>query len=226
MGILDRFEERVNRLVNGTFAKAFEAEVQPVEIASALQNEATDRAVIMGAGRTVVPNIYSIDLAPHDYERLSAHAETLCRELAASLREFIAEQRYTTLGEVRVDLAEDKELIKGVFRVNATARSESGTSEPNTAALRRGPHLIVEGFVFPLTRNTTVIGRGTDADVKVEQPSVSRKHCEITLGQTPMIRDLGSTNGTYIGNQQIESAALTEDTDIRLGNVVIQYRAH
>ncbi|MEY3278282.1 MAG: hypothetical protein RLZZ426_768, partial [Actinomycetota bacterium] len=44
MGILDRFEQRVDRLVNGAFAKAFSAEVQPVEIAAALQSEVDDRA--------------------------------------------------------------------------------------------------------------------------------------------------------------------------------------
>ena len=40
MGILDRFERRLDRMVNGAFARAFKAEVQPVEIASALQRGA------------------------------------------------------------------------------------------------------------------------------------------------------------------------------------------
>ena len=39
MGLLERFEDSLDRLVNGAFARAFKAEVQPVEIASALQRE-------------------------------------------------------------------------------------------------------------------------------------------------------------------------------------------
>ena len=44
MGLLERFEDSLDRLVNGAFARAFKAEVQPVEIAAALQREVDDRA--------------------------------------------------------------------------------------------------------------------------------------------------------------------------------------
>ncbi|MEY2634281.1 MAG: hypothetical protein RIS75_221, partial [Actinomycetota bacterium] len=91
VGILDRFEQRVDRLVNGAFAKAFAAEVQPVEIASALASEVDDRAVIVGAGRTVVPNSFTIDLSSADYERLSAYAAPLKLELEGVVREHITE---------------------------------------------------------------------------------------------------------------------------------------
>ena len=50
MGVLQRFEHRVERLVNGAFARAFKAEVQPVEIAAALQRECDDRAAIVARG--------------------------------------------------------------------------------------------------------------------------------------------------------------------------------
>ena len=62
MGVLDRFERRLDRLVNGTFARAFKSEVQPVEIASALQRECDDKAAIVGRGRTIVPNTFRVEL--------------------------------------------------------------------------------------------------------------------------------------------------------------------
>ena len=62
MGVLQRFERRIEGLVNRAFARAFKAEVQPVEIASALQRECDDRTAIVARGRTMVPNAFTVDL--------------------------------------------------------------------------------------------------------------------------------------------------------------------
>ena len=51
MGVLDRFEKGIERAVNGAFAKAFRAEVQPVEIASALRRAVDEKAAVIGRGR-------------------------------------------------------------------------------------------------------------------------------------------------------------------------------
>ena len=92
MGLLDRFEQRLDRLVNGAFAKAFKAQVQPVEIASALQREMDDRAAVVSRGRTVVPNVFTVDLSEADSERLMTYDEPLRGELVDVLREY-AEER-------------------------------------------------------------------------------------------------------------------------------------
>lgn len=226
MGILERFEQRVDRLVNGAFARAFAAEVQPIEIAAALTNEATDRAVIMGAGRTVVPNFFQVELSPADYDRLTAFAEQLRTELAAVLREHVSEQRYTTLGQVKVDFALDESLATGLFRVSAEVRDELTPAETAaTTSTRRGPHLVIDGYSHPLTRQRTVLGRGSDADIRIEDNGVSRHHCEILLSVPPKLVDLGSTNGTWVHGQRVTEIALNEDLDIALGNVVVQFRS-
>ena len=62
MGVLQRFERRIEEMVNRPFARAFKAEVQPVEIASALQRECDDRAAIVARGRTMVPNAFTVAL--------------------------------------------------------------------------------------------------------------------------------------------------------------------
>ncbi len=64
MGVLQRFEQRIEEMVNRPFARAFKAEVQPVEIASSLQRECDDRAAIVSRGRTMVPNVFTVALAP------------------------------------------------------------------------------------------------------------------------------------------------------------------
>ncbi|MEY3407216.1 MAG: hypothetical protein RL038_277 [Actinomycetota bacterium] len=225
LSILNKFERRVDRLVNGAFAKAFATEVQPVELAAALAREVDDRAVIIGAGRTVVPNVFRIELAPTDFERLNPFANALKLELSGFVREHITEQRFTTLGNIAVELNLDPNLNTGIFRVNAQAEENGAVIEDiQSVETRRGPHVILNGFVYPLTTSTTVIGRGTDADIRVDNGSISRRHCEIALTNPITIRDLGSTNGTWIQGERISQKQIVSDVDITLGDVVLQFR--
>lgn len=77
MGLLERFEDSLDRMVNGAFARAFKAEVQPVEIASALQREISDRAAVIDRNRTVIPNVFNVELSEHDYKRLAVFKDAL-----------------------------------------------------------------------------------------------------------------------------------------------------
>jgi len=226
VGILDRFEQRVDRLVNGAFAKAFTAEVQPVEIAAALQAELDDRAVIVGAGRTVVPNRFTVDLATEDFNRLAGFENPLKTELISVLREHITEQRYTTLGQLNIEFANDENLTTGIFRISADADDDARGDDVSAAGIstRRGPHVVINGFAHSLTQQQTVLGRGTDADIKVEDNGVSRRHCEIVLSAPPVLRDLNSTNGTWVQGQRISTLTLSADVDITVGSTSIQFR--
>jgi hypothetical protein len=226
VGILDRFEDRINRVVNGAFAKAFESEVQPVEIAAAIQAEVDEKAVIVGAGRTVVPNIFEVELSQTDYDRLLTYENPLKSEIAAVIREHIVTQRYTTLGQIKIALAVDEDLTTGVFRVTSSAIDDGGLpiSSSDQLASRKGPTVVIDGFVHPLTRSKTVIGRSEAADIQVEDSGVSRKHCEIDLLSSPVVRDLGSTNGTWVHGNRITEQKLDEDVDITIGTTVIQFR--
>jgi hypothetical protein len=123
VGVLQRFERRIEDMVNRPFARAFKAEVQPVEIASALQRECDDRAAIVARGRTMVPNSFTVALGPHDHERLSVYAEALGQELAAMVREHAEEQRYVFVGPVTVSFELDEELPTGRFQVRSVAEA-------------------------------------------------------------------------------------------------------
>ena len=118
MGILDRFERRLDRLVNGAFARAFKAEVQPVEIASALQRECDDRAAIVGRDRTIVPNSFTVDLAPSDFERLDGLPRRACPESSPTWCASTPASRATRfVGPLTVDIKRDDDLETGLFRV-------------------------------------------------------------------------------------------------------------
>ena len=231
MGLLDRFEQRLDRMVNGAFARAFKAEVQPVEIASALAREMDDRAAVVSRGRTVVPNVFLVELSPHDHDRLSVYASTLTEELAGVVREHAEEQRYTFLGGTEVSLGRDESLETGLFRVSSEAKAGVASQAPAGRAPALPPtdaghpRLVADDTAHPLTRAVTRIGRGSDVDIRVDDPGVSRHHAEILLGRETVLRDLGSTNGTYVDGVQVGEVVLRDGAVVQLGGTRLTFRA-
>jgi len=223
MGLLDRFEQRVDRMVNGAFAKAFKSEVQPIELGAALQKEMDDRSAIVSRGRTVVPNAFTIALAVEDYDRLAVYSEALQGELITLARDYAQEQRYTFLGPISVTMQLDDDLDTGLFRVISEAMPARNPVAPNTQAGQR--KLVAAGADYPLRTGTTRLGRGADADIRIDDPGVSRHHADILVGTDTVLRDLGSTNGTYVNGMQISEVVLRDGATIRLGSTSMTFRS-
>jgi hypothetical protein len=324
VGLFDRVERKLERVVNGAFAKAFKAEVQPVEIASAMRRAMDDRAAVVSKDRTLVPNDFVIELAPSDYDRLTSYEDMLTSELLASAQEHVETQRYAPGGPLHVSFSSGDDLETGVFRVRAdtgvsrghaahAARAEAkATHEPSpaqpprrknlshpreavaaaegpagmarraagaaenalagTAAARAStaapaprpatpepapaatpaatpsatpaappvapppladpasrPWLDVDGDTYPLLAALTVLGRDATADITLEDPGISRRHAEIRVTYDGphlviSIRDLGSTNGTYVNGEKITSRRLAEGDRITVGRISLNLR--
>lgn len=237
MGLLEKFEDSLDRMVSGAFAKAFKAEVQPVELAAALQREMNDRASVLDRDRTVVPNIFHIELSHHDFTRLAVFKDALGTELATLARDYAAEQRYTLLGSVRVTLTEDDALETGIFRVRSESRAEvvaavpaappaaTGTAGAGGSAPVTQPQLEINGSLYPLARAITRLGRGSDTDIRIDDPGVSRHHCEVVVGTDVVLRDLNSTNGTWVNGERVTELVLTEGTAIQMGGTTLVFRS-
>ena len=239
MGVLQRFQRRVEQLVNGAFARAFKAEVEPVEIASALQRECDDRAAIVSRGRTMVPNSFVVELGTADYQRLTVYSEPLGAELADLVAEHAAEQRYSFVGPVTVAFEEADDLDTGMFRVrskavaapNQAAAGPTAPPAPDRQVLgRRGgapaPYLEVNGTRVPLITTRTVIGRAPGADLRIDDPGISRQHAEvrITDGRATIV-DLGSTNGVVVDGRRAPSFELHDGVRMQLGSTTVVYRS-
>lgn len=127
MGVLDRFEKGIERVVNGAFAKAFRSQVEPVELAGALRKEADTRAAVVSRGRTLTANSFIIELSQHDYERL----EPIQAELRADLRQVVGDhamdQGYSFVGPVLVTLEVAEDLDTGMYRVRASTKRPDGS---------------------------------------------------------------------------------------------------
>ena len=75
-----------------------------------------------------------------------------------------------------------------------------------------------------------MIGRGDDADIVLDDPGVSRKHAEIRVTTDgphliATLRDLGSTNGTFLDNQRIGAAELGNGSTVTIGRTRAIYRS-
>ena len=231
MGVLQRFERRIEEMVNRPFARAFKAEVQPVEIASALQRECDDRAAIVARGRTMVPNAFVVALGSHDHERLSVYAEALGGELASMVREHADEQGYAFIGPVTIDFERDEDLPTGRFQVRSAAVAGATPAESSTAVPAAGgaggvPWVEVGSTTYALTGPTTRIGRGNDTDLRIDDPGISRNHAEVRQqGGDVTIVDVGSTNGIVINGRRVQQARLDDGAAVVLGSTTLIFHA-
>jgi hypothetical protein len=226
LGILQRFEKKVEGAVSGVFARAFKGDVQPVEIAARLQRELDAEAKLMSRDKRLVPNTFTVGLSQHDHEKLAPYAHTLHSELAGELRNHAREMGYVFNGPVKIDFTLDPQLPTGRFTVASeavagVAEREGAASE--TAISRARLVLEVNGTRHPLQPPGLVIGRGSEADLRINDPGISRRHAQIqvqTIGPDLRIDivDLGSTNGIKVNGQRVQQAALQEGSRIEIGS--------
>ena len=233
MGVLQRFERKLEGLVEGGFARVFRSHVQPVEIAAALQREAGDKRAVVGADRVFVPNSYVVELGPADAERLTPYDRALTRELAAMVEEHAVEQGWSFAGRVVVRLETVDDVDTGVFRVRSKVVSpEDGLPRRPVAAddVEQQHRLVLRTDagerVVPLSAQVTVIGRGAEADVRLSDTGVSRVHAEVRLeGGVATLADRGSTNGSSVNGRRVSTTVLRDGDVVELGASTFTYRA-
>lgn len=134
MGVLDRFERGIDRVVNGAFARAFRSQVEPVELASALRREADNRAAVVSRGRTLTANAYAVELSSADHERLGPISSELRQDLRQVVGDHAIEQGYSFVGPVNVTFEVADDLDTGMYRVRATTRRPDGSPAAQPAA--------------------------------------------------------------------------------------------
>ncbi|WP_370617056.1 FhaA domain-containing protein [Mumia qirimensis] len=233
MGVLQRFEQRLENAVSGAFARVFQSAVQPVEIAAALQRELDSGAQILSRDRVLVPNDFTVELAETDYERLAPYGGTLSGELSELVHEHVAEQHYTLAGPLKMEFVHQPDLTTGRFRIRSRASAAvtpaAGVRMTDTAVAKAPLVLEVNGVRHPVEPPGVVIGRGTEAQLRINDPGVSRRHAQVRLivegaGVRVAIEDLGSTNGIVVDGRRVTHAVLADGSRIQLGNTLIVVR--
>ncbi len=226
MGIFARFEKKVEGAVSGAFARAFKGDVQPVEIAARLQRELDAEAKLLSRDKRLVPNEFIVRLSQHDHDKLAPYATTLNAELATALRNHARETGYVFNGPVKVVFELDSSLPTGRFTVDseAVAGITPRSGRASETSINRAPLVLeVNGIRHPLQPPGLVIGRGTEADLRINDPGISRRHAQIRVNTAgPQVQidivDLGSTNGITVDGQRVQQAALQEGSRIEIGS--------
>ena len=226
MGIFARFEKKVEGAVSGAFARAFKGDVQPVEIAARLQRELDAEAKLLSRDKRLVPNEFIVRLSQHDHDKLAPYATTLNAELATELRNHAREMGYVFNGPVKVVFELDSSLPTGRFTVDseAVAGITPRSGRASETSINRAPLVLeVNGTRHPLQPPGLVIGRGTEADLRINDPGISRRHAQIRVNTAgPRVQidivDLGSTNGITVDGQRVQQAALQEGSRIEIGS--------
>jgi len=210
------FERRLERLVEGSFSKAFRSGLEPVEVGRRL-TRVLDAERTMGVdGVPVAPNNIGVYLSPDDFDRFESFADALARELAETAREHAKAEGYHFVGPVTVTLVADDELRAGECDIAAEIHE----------GLRVGSLVLPDGRRVALGEQPLVIGRNADCGVVVADARASRQHAEIRAqGNGFVVHDLDSMNGTLVNGTAIREHPLADGDEVRLGNTVLRFEA-
>jgi Protein of unknown function (DUF3662)/FHA domain len=213
---LQQFEDRLERIVEGTLAKPFRGNLQPVEIGRRLTRE-MDLHRRVGVRGLIAPNVFTVTLAQADVERFSNFLDALVRELAEAAREHARNEQYTFVGPIDVQILEGTRLRPGRFSV-ATDVIEGPEGYGSAELVLPGGSRVAVGA------EPVVIGRLPDCDVVLNDPNVSRRHAEIRrTHDAVVVRDLGSTNGTRVNGAVIKEQHLSGGDTITVGSTSVGF---
>jgi hypothetical protein len=214
---LQQFEQRLERLVEGAFAKAFRGELHPVELGRRLTRE-------MDLGRTVsvrgfiAPNEFEVALSKEDFERFGGFVDVLQRELVEAAREHARAEGYTFLGPVEVKIGWTDVLQKSTFSIRGSVRE----SQVRIVGWLIRP----DGTRMQVGEDPISIGRLSDNSIPLNDPNVSRHHAEIRSdNEVAFVVDLGSTNGTRVNGSAVTERVLTSGDVVQVGRTSFRFEA-
>jgi hypothetical protein len=216
---LKGFERRLERMVEGVFARAFRSGLRPVELGRRLVREMDDNRSVDVRGRTVVPNHFVVELSGTDLEQFAEIHDTLTRELADAAREHARDEGYSFLGPIAVDLVAEPGMHTGAFQIVGRMKEGEGGAGAGSLVLPTGERV-------PLGETVLGIGRMPECNIVLSDPNVSRNHAEIRpRGTGYVVVDLGSTNGTRVNGVRVGEHELHDGDELTFGNTRIRFEA-
>lgn len=222
---IQRFEQKLEEMISGVFARAFRSAVQPVEIAAALQRELDNNSQVLSRQRRLVPNDFHVELAEADLDRMSGLGPALERDLVDQLKDHADSQGYVFTGKVSIAFDAADDLTTGRFRIRSRNQASVVDNDDRTRTRSHVALLEVNGTLHQIRAPGLVIGRGTEADLRINDPGVSRQHLDIQVeGDKVYAVDMGSTNGILVDGNRVERARLHDGSTIKVGHTEMVLR--
>ncbi|GAA4383646.1 DUF3662 and FHA domain-containing protein [Tsukamurella soli] len=154
MGILQRFERKLEGAVGDGFARVFGGKVVPQEVEAALQREAENQLQELGDGAFLVPNKYVIAVSPTDRDTFEADREFAIRSFSKHLEDYIRDNAWQTYGDVVVHFEQSPHLHTGQFRARGTVDPDAVSPSGHTPVEQHRPPYVAEPGADPMTQNS------------------------------------------------------------------------
>ena len=220
MGLLDQFEVQFNELSNGEIVDGELFELQPVELAGIVNQEISRIQNELSPSEKVEK--ISISLSSHDYKRLSKFETLLKDGLEDLVRKSGELKRIESIAKTKIEIIKDSSLEQGVAKsvplISFESPLEIFTEEYTEVITQTKTYILdINGLKKDLTPGTYTLGRGTEVDIQIHDPGISRKHLSITVDEKVIVTDLNSTNGTFMGTERVQEIIVEDTITFRVG---------
>ena len=205
--VLKSVENRLERIFERTFSRPFKGGLQPIEIGARIIREIDLTRQLTTQG-PISPNDIHVWLSVADADRFEGFQKALISELEETVRQHAINEGYNFVGPVSVAIYVDDDLRPGGLAV--TTEFVGGESQPRLIA--------DDGRAMSIGDRPVVIGRSPEVEFVINDQNVSRRHAEVwRTGEGVAIRDLQSTNGTFVNGHRVSAVSLSPRDDITIG---------
>ena len=215
MSLIDQFEVQFNELSNFELSDGSLSEVQPVELAGMI-NQEINRVINQIDSNTFLTG-FEIFLSNHDYARLEKYKTLLTDGLLDLVNKTAELKRIENFKNLNITINKDNSLNTGIIKCIPIVEIV-----PTLNITEDIFFLEINGMKKQLGEQKYVIGRGTDVDIQLNDSGVSRKHLEIEITDLINIKDLNSTNGTFINGEKITEHTATDEIVFKIGTSEIK----
>jgi hypothetical protein len=207
--VLKSVENRLERIFEKTFSRPFKSALQPIEIGTRIVRE-VDLTRRLSSQGLISANQIRVWLGPTDATRFEGFQKALVAELEETVRQHAVGEGYSFVGPVHVEIFIDDDLKAGDLEVKT--EFVGGESQPRL--------LVSDGRSCSVGEHSLVIGRSPDVALYNNDSNVSRRHAEVwRTSEGVAIRDLQSTNGTFVNGHRISAVSLSPRDDVTIGTL-------
>lgn len=220
MSLLDQFEVQFNELSYGEIVDGELSELQPVELAGIINQEISRIQNELSPSENV--ELIRLSLSPHDFRRLSKFENLLKHGLEDLVHKTGELKRIDSITNTKIEIIKDSNLEQGVAKSTPVITFESPlatyTEEIVEEIIKTKVFILdINGLKKDLQPGTYTLGRGTEVDIQIQDPGISRKHLSIQVDDKVVITDLNSTNGTFLGNDRVMELVVEDAITFRVG---------
>lgn len=138
MGFINKIEQGLEKAVRGTFSKGG-SQFEPVDLANRVRTTMDNKAYSISSGRTLAPNVFTLNFAAQDFPRVQSWGAPLAEELCDVVIRHARAQGYSMRGSVRVTFSVDDSIEAGDFVVDST---QEKVAAPQTTALPQRSQMV------------------------------------------------------------------------------------